>query len=153
MLVVISDLHFVDATAGDHNLPAKAFEQVFISKIISLARKNKATEMKLLLLGDIPDLIRSEQWFEEAPEDRPWGANALRDIPNPRLGSRTERRCLDILGRFPDSDRRADVPKNSILYQNWATFEFSATSTKSSTMRWGARYRCRLFLWWATTTA
>ncbi len=124
MLVVISDLHFVDATAGNHNLPAKAFEQVFMSSIVSLAKKNKATEVKLLLLGDIPDLIRTEQWFAEAPEDRPWGANGLRDIPTPRLGSRTEKRCLDILGRFPDSGRRADVPENTILYQNWDTFEF-----------------------------
>lgn len=124
MLVVISDLHFVDATAGNHNLPAKAFEQIFMSSIVSLARKNKATEVKLLLLGDIPDLIRSEQWFDEAPENRPWGAKGLSDIPNPRLGSRTEKRCLDILGRFPASGKRADVPEKSILFQNWDTFEF-----------------------------
>jgi len=124
MLVVISDLHFVDATAGNHNLPAKAFEQVFMSSIVSLARKNKATEVKLLLLGDIPDLVRSEQWFEEAPEDRPWGAKGVQDIPTPRLGSRTEKRCLSILGCLPDSGKRADVPENSILYQNWEAFEF-----------------------------
>lgn len=127
MLVVISDLHFVDATSGDHNLPAKAFEQIFLSNIISLAQKNKATEIKLLLLGDIPDLIRSEQWFDEAPENRPWGANGLRDIPTPHLGSRVERRCLDILGRFPESGKRADVPENTILFQNWDTFEFFRT--------------------------
>ena len=124
MLVVISDLHFVDATAGEHNLPVGAFKKVFLSNIISLAKKNKATEVKLLLLGDIPDLIRSEQWFLEKEEDRPWGANGLRDIPNPRLGSRTERRCLDILGRFPASGKLADVPENTILHQNWETFEF-----------------------------
>jgi len=124
MLIVISDLHFVDATAGDHNLPARAFKQVFMSNIISLARKNQATEIKLLLLGDIPDLIRSEQWFDEAPENRPWGANGLRDIPHPRLGSRVEKRCLRILGELPASGRRADVPENTILFQNWDTFEF-----------------------------
>ncbi|MBP6471287.1 MAG: metallophosphoesterase [Chloroflexi bacterium] len=124
MLVVISDLHFVDATSGDHNLPAKAFEQIFLSNIISLAKKNKATEIKLLLLGDIPDLIRSEQWFDEEPENRPWGANGLRDIPTPRLGSRVERRCLDILGRFPESGKQTDVPENTILFQNWDTFTF-----------------------------
>lgn len=124
MLVVISDLHFVDGTSGNHNLPSKAFEQVFLSSIVSLAQKNEATELKLLLLGDIPDLIRSAQWFDEAPEDRLWGENGLADIPNPRPNSLTEKRCLDILGRFPESGQRKDVPEHSILYQNWDTFHF-----------------------------
>jgi UDP-2,3-diacylglucosamine pyrophosphatase LpxH len=124
MLVVISDLHFVDSTSGNHNLPSKAFEQVFLSSIVGLAQKNKATELKLLLLGDIPDLIRSAQWFEEEMADRLWGENGLDDIPNPQPNSLTEKRCLDILGRFPDSKQREDVPKNTILYQNWDTFHF-----------------------------
>lgn len=124
MLVVISDLHFVDGTSGNHNLPAKAFEKVFLSSIVGLAVKNQATELKLVLLGDIPDLIRTAQWFEEEMDDRPWGKNGLADIPNPRPDSQTEKRCLDILGRFPDSGERDDVPVNSILYQNWDTFAF-----------------------------
>jgi UDP-2,3-diacylglucosamine pyrophosphatase LpxH len=124
MLVVISDLHFVDGSSGNHNLPAKAFEQVFLSSIVGLAQKNKATELKLLLLGDIPDLIRSAQWFEEDMADRLWGENGLADIPNPRPNSRTEKRCLDIMGRFPESGNREDVPQNTILYQNWDTFHF-----------------------------
>ncbi|MBE2219954.1 MAG: hypothetical protein IAF02_00350 [Anaerolineae bacterium] len=124
MLVVISDLHFVDGTSGNHNLPSKAFEQVFLSNIVGLAQKNKATELKLLLLGDIPDLIRSAQWFEEKLDDRLWGKKGLSDIPNPRPNSRTEQRCLDILGRFPASGQKKDVPTDSILYQNWETFHF-----------------------------
>lgn len=130
MLVVISDLHFVDGTSGNHNLPAKAFEQVFLSSIVGLAQKNKATELKLLLLGDIPDLIRSAQWFDDAPEDRLWGKYGLADIPRPRPHSRTEKRCLDILGRFPESGLREDVPVNTILYQNWGTFHFFRTFHK-----------------------
>ena len=124
MLVVISDLHFVDGTSGNHNLPSKAFEQVFISNIVGLAQKNKATELKLLLLGDIPDLIRSAQWFEDDLDDRLWGENGLADIPNPRPNSQTEQRCLDILGRFPASGQKKDVSPNTILYQNWETFHF-----------------------------
>lgn len=31
MLVVISDLHFTDGTAGEHNLPVEAFDDVFLS--------------------------------------------------------------------------------------------------------------------------
>lgn len=124
MLVVISDLHFVDGTAGEHNLPTSAFTSVFLSSIVSLAKQNEATNLRLLLLGDIPDLIRSQQWYLEAPEDRPWGSNGLADIPTPRPGSRTEQRCLDILGRFPADGRRDSVPENTILYKNWYTFEF-----------------------------
>ena len=124
MLVVISDLHFVDGSAGEHNLPPSAFKRVLLNNVISLARGNKATEVKLLLLGDIPDLIRSQQWFEEAPDDRPWGKNGLCDVPQPQVGSRTEQRCLDILGRFPEDGQRTAVPPGSILYKNWETFAF-----------------------------
>ncbi|PID85866.1 MAG: hypothetical protein CSB13_05945 [Chloroflexi bacterium] len=124
MLVVISDLHFVDGTSGNHNLPPRAFESVFMSSIVGLAQKNKATELKLLLLGDIPDLIRSTQWFEEAPENRLWGENGLADVPHPQPNSVVEERCFKILGRFPESKKREDVPENTILYQNWDTFLF-----------------------------
>ncbi len=98
MLVVISDLHFVDETAGKHNLPYGAFEDVFLSDIASIAKDKGVEEIKLLLLGDIVDLIRSEQWFDAAPDDRPWGRNGLKDIPNPQPNSITERQCLKILG-------------------------------------------------------
>ena len=114
MLVVISDLHFVDGTSGDHNLPTDAFESVFLSDVIALARTRQATELKLLLLGDIPDLIRSEQWFLEQPEDRPWGANGLQDLAERNPDSRTEERCLEILGRFPADGHKSSVPRNTM---------------------------------------
>lgn len=124
MLVVISDLHFIDGTAGEHNLPTAAFQSVFLSDVIALARHKQATEIKLLLLGDIVDLVRSQQWFEEAPEDRPWGQNGLSDVPQPAADSRTEQRCLKILGRFPSDGRRESVPEDTILHKNWDTFAF-----------------------------
>lgn len=98
MLVVISDLHFVDETAGKHNLPYGAFEDVFLSDIASIAKNKGVKEIKILLLGDIVDLIRSEQWFDVAYDDRPWGKNGLKDIPNPQPDGITERQCLKILG-------------------------------------------------------
>ena len=124
MLVVISDLHFVDGTAGEHNLPSGAFKSVFLSDISSLAKGKEAKEIKLLLMGDIVDLIRSEQWFDEKLEDRPWGTNGLADIEKPRPESTTEQRCLKILGQMPDNGSKDAVEKNTILYQNWDTFEF-----------------------------
>lgn len=124
MLVVISDLHFVDGTAGQHNLPAEAFRTIFLNDIVSLARDKGATELKVLLLGDIPDLLRSEQWFAEEIADRPWGKNGLQDIVSLRPGSRTEQRCLKILGQLPADGRPESVATPSILAANWETFEF-----------------------------
>jgi hypothetical protein len=40
MLVVISDIHFVDGTAGEHNLHYSAFQSVFLSDIATLTKDN-----------------------------------------------------------------------------------------------------------------
>ncbi|MCA9958021.1 MAG: hypothetical protein KC443_03245 [Anaerolineales bacterium] len=124
MLIVLSDLHFVDETAGKHNLPPDAFEEVFLSDIVELAVRKRAKEITLLLLGDIPDLIRSAHWFDVPPADRPWGENGLADVRNWRTlttanTTPTERLCLRILGQMPASGRKEDVPKDTILYRNW----------------------------------
>ncbi|HER23889.1 MAG TPA: hypothetical protein ENO17_02395 [Candidatus Atribacteria bacterium] len=76
MLVFISDLHFVDETAGKQNIPTSAFK-LFLSdiKTHSEKTKNKEKELKIVFLGDIFDLLRAEEWFREKEEDRPWGNN------------------------------------------------------------------------------
>lgn len=74
MLVFISDLHFVDETAGKHNLPASAFGK-FLSSIKIHADKAAAEEVKIIFLGDVFDLLRTEAWFDTSEEDRPWGKN------------------------------------------------------------------------------
>lgn len=124
MLVIISDLHFVDETTGKHNVPLSAFQDVFLSDIASLAKRKDAQEIKLVLLGDIVDLIRTEQWFLEDMTDRPWGDNGLKDVPTPRAGSATERRCQAILGQIPEDWKKPTVEENTILFRNWDTFEF-----------------------------
>jgi len=128
MLIAISDIHFVDGTAGEHNLPFSAFDSVFLSDIASLAKDKEAKEVKLLLLGDIVDVIRSTQWFDVDPEDRPWGTRGLRDIPLPRKRSATEKQCLKILGRVTQKSLGREEPPDSlpsetILYKNWKTFK------------------------------
>jgi len=78
MLVIISDLHFVDGTAGEHNIPVDAFH-IFFENLKSAAerlkkKKREVKEIKIVFLGDIFDLLRTEEWFEPLPEDeRPWG--------------------------------------------------------------------------------
>jgi len=74
MIVFISDLHLVDETAGKHNIPAKAFKKFLEGiKVHSDNTKNKDKEVKIVFLGDIFDLLRTEEWFKEKEEDRPWG--------------------------------------------------------------------------------
>ena len=126
MLIVISDLHFVDETAGKHNLPVDAFEEVFLSDVVELAIRKQAQEITLLLLGDIPDLIRSDHWLHAPMADRPWGENGLADVRNYRtLGgepTNTEKICLRILGQMPANGRKSGVKKKTILRSNWDTF-------------------------------
>lgn len=74
MLVFISDLHFVDGSAGEHNPPTKAFEY-FFDDLVSIASKesNQIKEIKIVLLGDVFDLLRTEKWFPFDENERPWG--------------------------------------------------------------------------------
>lgn len=138
MLIVISDTHFSDGTAGDHNLPENAFSNVFNNDIISLIKQEKPTEVTLLLLGDIFDLLRTRKWFEypkraEFPvDDRPWGKNGLRDVEtfanaeadlmaSPK--TTTEQRCLDILGQM--SSKGVNGHKEpTILGKNWESLGY-----------------------------
>jgi UDP-2,3-diacylglucosamine pyrophosphatase LpxH len=72
LLVFISDLHFVDGTAGEHNVPVKAFNGVF-KDLATHARNAKAKEVKIVFLGDIFDLLRTEKWLAVPEAERPWG--------------------------------------------------------------------------------
>lgn len=127
MFVVLSDLHLTDGTAGRHNPPSDAFTDLLCTDLLSLARERGADEVKLLLLGDIVDLVRTTQWFQEDVADRPWGSRGLADVEQPRPGSRTEARCLRILGSLPADGKRTSVPEDTILYQNWDTLAFFRT--------------------------
>nr|WP_251009604.1 MULTISPECIES: metallophosphoesterase [unclassified Bacillus (in: firmicutes)] len=87
MIILISDLHLMDGTAGRHQLDA----EVFMDTFVELARQataavkhlnEKDQDIKIVLLGDIFDVIRTERWFLEKSKnkivevplsDRPWG--------------------------------------------------------------------------------
>lgn len=70
MLIFISDLHFVDESAGKHNIPTRAFEGVFddIKKYGS-----DTSEIKIVFLGDVFDINRTTYWFGVDESERPWG--------------------------------------------------------------------------------
>ena len=80
MIVFVSDLHFVDGTAGEHNVPTDAL-RIFLEDIRSAAQRRledgfRVKTIKIVFLGDIFDLLRTEQWFSVPISERPWGSNS-----------------------------------------------------------------------------
>jgi UDP-2,3-diacylglucosamine pyrophosphatase LpxH len=72
MLVFISDLHFVDGTAGERTINPKAFDYFFkdLNGIIEDDR-NTLKELNLVFLGDIFDLLRTWYWLDSPVDERP----------------------------------------------------------------------------------
>jgi UDP-2,3-diacylglucosamine pyrophosphatase LpxH len=111
MLIFVSDLHFVDGSAGEHNVPTDAFT-IFFQDIAGLckwhARKGRQIDtIKLIFLGDIFDLLRTEEWFKIQEEDRPWGKNE------------------------PEIGKNAAAIFDGILEENKATFDLLSGDLKA----------------------
>lgn len=72
MLVIVSDIHLTDKTTA-RNVHATAFE-LLCSEIAAAAKGKRATEIQVVLLGDILDLVRTDYWHRTTSmEQRPWG--------------------------------------------------------------------------------
>ncbi len=87
MIILVSDLHLMDGTAGRHQLETELFKGTFVElgrqamdAVKHLHEKDK--DIKIVLLGDIFDVIRTERWFLDQSENklievplsvRPWG--------------------------------------------------------------------------------
>jgi UDP-2,3-diacylglucosamine pyrophosphatase LpxH len=78
LLIAISDLHHDDGTATMYRLDAESVRRA-IGDWAAMARRAKAKEVRLLLLGDIFDLNRSEAWQAVPEPGRPWGENPSPD--------------------------------------------------------------------------
>ena len=74
MLVVISDLHLADESTS-FNVHPTAFSKILGPQIRNQCMHNNASEIHLVLLGDIIDLCRTDYWHRENinANDRPWG--------------------------------------------------------------------------------
>jgi UDP-2,3-diacylglucosamine pyrophosphatase LpxH len=69
MQVFISDVHLTDGTSGT-TISANAFKLLYDNLAKLLKDVGDATELKIVLLGDIFDVIRSTKWLEGSI--RPW---------------------------------------------------------------------------------
>ena len=74
MLVIVSDFHFSDGTAvpAYWNVNPRGIELLLRDVYRQAARKG-VNELYLVLLGDMFDTLRSEQWLEVPLAERPWG--------------------------------------------------------------------------------
>jgi len=72
MLIILSDLHLTDGTTSS-NVHETAFKEILVPEIIANAKTKGPTEIRIVLLGDIFDLVRTEYWVGTVPqEERPW---------------------------------------------------------------------------------
>ncbi len=101
MLVLLSDLHFMDGTAGEHNILSKTFEEV-MSDVRQKALNVKASEIKLVFLGDIFDPLRTEKWFEVPMTSRPWGVRYKEDRLELEKHANT---IMDAILRHPENKK------------------------------------------------
>ena len=77
MLIFISDLHFIDGTAGAHNINPKAFDYFFEDLRGIIGDPNNAIqEVIFVFLGDIFDLLRTTYWLTTPVDETPWGTPA-----------------------------------------------------------------------------
>ncbi|MBU1241413.1 hypothetical protein KKF84_07530 [Myxococcota bacterium] len=74
MLVVISDLHLADGTAGDHNLKPQVYHDL-LDRIADAHAKvrqvNPQSRVEIIYAGNIFDMRRTHFWHQQL-EHRPW---------------------------------------------------------------------------------
>lgn len=72
MISIISDIHLSDGTTS-FNVHKEAFLKVFKRNVINSAIDDKSIkEVKIILLGDIFDFVRTDYWLKLDPDERPW---------------------------------------------------------------------------------
>lgn len=72
MLVILSDLHLTDESTSS-NVHETAFKNILLPEITANAKNYSAQEIRVILLGDIFDLVRTDYWVSQVPDsERPW---------------------------------------------------------------------------------
>jgi len=111
MLLIFSDLHFCDGTAGDHNLPVEAYKKALglvnidpdnPDKTKKKLKKQGINELKVIFLGDIFDAVRSRLWFDQinnlSADLRPWGTNRQTEYDNLKSRNKFREILAQIVG-------------------------------------------------------
>ena len=136
MLVLFSDIHLTDGTSGE-TINQEAFD-LFADQVAELTRKRQANEVRLVLLGDGLDLVRSNRWGAGPDAVRPWSGPSRRQERT--AGEITaaildrNREALDHLADLPrrvagrSRLRRADVTLEYVLgNHDWLINRYAST--------------------------
>ena len=78
MLIVVSDFHLMDGSAGAHHVEPGVFRST-MADLAAHAREAQATDITIVFLGDVYDLVRTERWFDHPVEQRPWGSSPSKE--------------------------------------------------------------------------
>ena len=91
MLAIISDLHLTDGTTAA-NVHGSAFELLAEEIESAIRKKGDIRELRLVLLGDVFDLVRTDYWMRRniPPVDRPWGGTI-----DPRTGMNSRAQVVE----------------------------------------------------------
>ena len=120
MLIVVSDFHLMDGSAGAHHVEAGVFRST-MNDLAAHAREAQAEDITILFLGDVFDLVRTERWFDHPLEHRPWGSDpseeALFEIFEGVVANNAETFAmlsgpLQQAFGFPVEPKRAYIPGN-----------------------------------------
>ena len=74
MLVVLSDMHLADGSAGDHNLAPQVYHDLLdqlADAHAKVRRHNPHSRVEIVYAGNIFELRRTHFWFEQG-EHKPW---------------------------------------------------------------------------------
>jgi UDP-2,3-diacylglucosamine pyrophosphatase LpxH len=123
MLVVLSDVHLTDPSAGTEIDP-KAFRKFcsLLDNIIGDLTKTNIRQVEIVLLGDIFDVIRSDTWL--LPQNnhptrpiRPWSASGEADS----AGWNVERYVKEIVDKIIANERnQRAISYLTSFQQKWA---------------------------------
>lgn len=107
MLVVVSDFHFCDGTAVPPlwNVNERAVE-LLLTDVYLQAEKKKAKQLYLIFLGDMFDLIRTEEWLKVSETERPWSRAAALSAGH-KLSAATLSHARRITRATIDCNRKA----------------------------------------------
>ncbi|HEX8905494.1 MAG TPA: hypothetical protein VF771_11660 [Longimicrobiaceae bacterium] len=96
MLIVISDLHLTDCSTAA-NPHSTAFTLLTTELKASVAAK-RATEIHVLLLGDVFDVVRTSYWHQHVPfAERPWNGDRLDPATGMNPDAKVEKQFGEVL--------------------------------------------------------
>lgn len=117
MCVSLSDIHLTDGTVGYQNLGQYTWN-LFLTDLIAKCKRYFITELKLVLDGDIIDMIRSSRWAENGiypwERDNPKFNEIIYDITRDIIDNK-HKEFFQWLRQFPGEMEKIDVEAKIVM--------------------------------------